>query len=145
MRIEVLGEGTISAQARTYAEYRLFAALSQLVDTDRVKRARLVLRRMKPCRTCDSVSCRVTVDIEGSKPFRIQVAGDHPYAAVNRAIERVSEHIQLEGCYAVDTHDPRKGSKDRNRPRARPSDRGGIRGDARPQRDAASGATLVGR
>ena len=101
MRIEVLGEGTISAQARTYAEYRVFAALSQLVDTNRVTHARLVLRRTKLGPTCDSVSCRVTVDIEGSKPLRIQVAADHPYAAVNRAVERLSEGIQLEGCYAT--------------------------------------------
>ena len=91
MRIEVLGEGTISAQARTYAEYRLFAALSQIVDTNRVKHARLVLQRTKPSRTGDSVSCTVTVDIEGSNSLRIQVSADHPYAAVNRAVERLSD------------------------------------------------------
>jgi ribosome-associated translation inhibitor RaiA len=90
MRIEVLGEETISAQARTYAEYRLFAALSQMVDTGRVKHARLVLQRTKSGRTCDRVSCSVTVEIEGSNTLRIQVSADHPYAAVNRAIERLS-------------------------------------------------------
>ena len=91
MRIEVLGEETISAQARTYAEYRLFAALSQIVDTNRVKHARLVLQRTKPSRTCDSVSCTVTVEIEGSTSLRIQVFADHPYAAVNRAVQRLSD------------------------------------------------------
>jgi hypothetical protein len=45
MRIEVFGEDTISAQARTYAEYRLFAALSRVVDINRVQRARLTLKR----------------------------------------------------------------------------------------------------
>jgi ribosome-associated translation inhibitor RaiA len=94
MRIEVLGEETISAQARTYAEYRLFAALSQNVDTNRVKHARLTLQRTKPNRVCDSVSCTVTVDFEDSNPLRIQAAGDHPYAAINRAVERLSE-----GCW----------------------------------------------
>ena len=89
----------------------MFAALSQLVDTNRVKHARLVLQRMKPGRTCDSVSCTVTVDIEGSKPLRIQVSADHPYAAVNRAVERLSEGIQLEGCYAVDTTTLERGPK----------------------------------
>jgi ribosome-associated translation inhibitor RaiA len=91
MRIEVLAEGTISAQARTYAEYRLFAALTQLVDTSRVTRARLVLKRTTPGRTRDSVSCTVAVDIEGGDSLRIQVAADHPYAAINRAVERLSD------------------------------------------------------
>jgi ribosome-associated translation inhibitor RaiA len=94
MRIEVLGAETISAQARIYAEYRLFAALSQNVDTNRVKHARLTLQRTKPSRACDSVSCTVFVDFEGSNPLRIQAAADHPYAAINRAVERLSE-----GCW----------------------------------------------
>ena len=37
MRIEVVGEGTISQQARTYAEYRVFAALTQFSDADKVR------------------------------------------------------------------------------------------------------------
>lgn len=91
MRIEILGEDTISTQARTYADYCLFAALSQTVDTNRVKRARLILQRTKPGRARDGVSCTVTVDIEGSNSLRIQVAADHPYAAINRAVERLSQ------------------------------------------------------
>ena len=47
MRIEVLGYDTMSAQAQTYAEYRLFAELSRVADTNRVRHARLVLRRRK--------------------------------------------------------------------------------------------------
>lgn len=91
MRIEIIGEETISAQARTYAEYRLFAALSQVVDTNRVRHARLVLQRTNPGRTCEGVSCTVTVDIEGCRSLGIQVTADHPYAAINRAVERVSQ------------------------------------------------------
>ena len=90
MRIEVLGEKTISAQARTYAEYRLFAVLSQVVDTNRVRHARLTLRRTKHNRACEGVSCTVTVDIEDRPPLRIQTSGEHPYAAINRAVERLS-------------------------------------------------------
>ena len=37
MRIEVVGEGTISQQARTYAEYRVFAALTQFSEADKVR------------------------------------------------------------------------------------------------------------
>ena len=47
MRIEVFGYDTMSAQARMYAEYRLFAELSRVADTNRVRHARLVLRRGK--------------------------------------------------------------------------------------------------
>lgn len=92
MRIEILGEETISAQARTYAEYRLFAALSQVVDTDRVRHARLTLKRTKHKRAGESVSCTVAVDIEDGDSLQIETSGEHPYAAINRAVERVSEH-----------------------------------------------------
>ena len=44
MRIEVVGGDTISQQARTYAEYRVFAALTQFADAEKVRRARVVLR-----------------------------------------------------------------------------------------------------
>ena len=37
MRIEVVGDGTISQQARTYAEYRVFAALTQFSEADKVR------------------------------------------------------------------------------------------------------------
>jgi ribosome-associated translation inhibitor RaiA len=85
MRIEVLGEDTIGAEARTYAEYRLFDALTGVVDTNRVKHARLVLERTAPDRASDGVSCTVTVDMDGSDSLRIEVSAGHPYAAINRA------------------------------------------------------------
>ena len=91
MRIEVLGEETISAQARTYGEYRLFATLSQIVDTNRVTHARLALQRRKPRRDCDQVSCTVTVAIDGINALRVQASADHPCGAINRAVERLSD------------------------------------------------------
>jgi ribosome-associated translation inhibitor RaiA len=91
MRIEVLGEHSISQQARSYAEYRLFAVLSQVVDTARVRHARLVLRRTKHGQDSQSVSCTVTIEIDSNDMFRIRTTGDHPYAAINRAMERLSE------------------------------------------------------
>ena len=90
MRIEVLGGETISAQARTYAEYRLFAALSQIVDTNLVKHARVQLRS-KRGRRGDRVSCTVIVDVEGGHPLRARASADHLYAAINRAVERLSK------------------------------------------------------
>ena len=91
MRIEVLGYGTMSAQARTYAEYRLFAELSRVADTNRVRHARVVLRLRNDDRADESVSCTVTVDVEGGEPLRIQTSAAHPYAAINRAAEQLRE------------------------------------------------------
>lgn len=91
MRIEVFGYDTMSAQARTYAEYRLFAELSRVGDTNRIRHARLVLRRSTDEHADETVSCTVTVDIEGGGPLRIQTSDAHPYAAINRAAEQLRE------------------------------------------------------
>ena len=42
MRIQIAAADTISPQASTCAEHRLFAVLSQIVDTGRVCHARVV-------------------------------------------------------------------------------------------------------
>ena len=89
MRIEVIGDDSINRQARIYAEYRLFAALSQVVDTRRVRRASLVLRRAKSNRHRDGVLCTITIELKGGELSRLRASGDHPYAAINRAVERL--------------------------------------------------------
>lgn len=89
MRIEVVGEGTISQQARTYAEYRVFAALTQFSDVDKVRRVRVWLRPANLGRGCEGVACTVTVAVEGSDSLRIRTTGSHAYAAINRAVERI--------------------------------------------------------
>ena len=87
MRIYVLGDETISSQARTYAEYRVFAALTQLAGAEQVCKARVVLRRANPSGSDEGVTCIVTVTLADSSPLRVQTTGDHPYAAINRAVE----------------------------------------------------------
>jgi len=87
MRINVIGDDSISRQARAYAEYRLFAALSQAMDTGRVQNASLVLVRAKSRRYC-GVVCTVTVELNGGGVTRLRTFGEHPYAAINRAVER---------------------------------------------------------
>jgi ribosome-associated translation inhibitor RaiA len=89
MRIQVLGDDTISRQARTYAEYRVFAALTQLAGAEQVRDARVVLRRTNRSGDGESVTCMVTVMVAGSNPMRVRTVGDHPYAAINRAVERL--------------------------------------------------------
>ena len=91
MRIEIVGDDSISRQACTYAEYRLFAALSQVVDTRQGRNASLVLRRPKNRRHRDGVVCAVTVELHDGEVVRLRTSGDHPYAAINRAVERVAE------------------------------------------------------
>ena len=88
MRIEITADDSITRQPRTYAEYRLFAALSEVVDTGRVEKASLVLRR-RFNRHCDGVVCTVRVELNGRDIVRVRAWGPHPYAAINRAVERL--------------------------------------------------------
>ena len=90
MRIEVLGDATFSQQARTYAEYRVFAALTQLAGTEQVQDARVVLRRGNGIGDCDTVTCTITVTVVGSDPVRVRTTADHSYAAINRAATRLT-------------------------------------------------------
>jgi ribosome-associated translation inhibitor RaiA len=89
MQIEVLGEEMISAQARTYAEYRVFAALTQFAETSKVRYARVMLHRAKGKHGCESVTCHVTVALDGAPSLRIRTTDEHAYAAINGAIERL--------------------------------------------------------
>jgi hypothetical protein len=89
MRITIIGDDSISRQARIYAEYRLFAALSQGVDTRRIRSASLVLRRVNARSHRGSVVCTVTVELNGGRVTRVKARGDHACAAINRAVERV--------------------------------------------------------
>jgi hypothetical protein len=90
MRIHVTTADGISRQARTYTEYRLFATLSRMVHTERVRYARAVLRRARPRRGCEGVSCTLTVALDGVGPLRLRTMGSHAYAAINRAAERLA-------------------------------------------------------
>jgi ribosome-associated translation inhibitor RaiA len=89
MRIEVTGAGMISQQARTYAEYRVFAALTQFSEADKIQRVRVLLRPVKPGSDCESIACTVTIALEGSASYRIRTTGTHAYAAINSAVERI--------------------------------------------------------
>ena len=89
MEILILADDPISLQARTYAEYRLFAALSQLPFAGRVRHATVELRAVRRKQGGDGVSCIVTVGVEEGGEQRIRATGGHAYAAINRAIERL--------------------------------------------------------
>jgi hypothetical protein len=90
IRIEVLGGDAISSQARAYAEYRVFAALTQITESQQIRRARVVLRSVNGGRSCDRVSCTVRVALDGLDPLRVRTIGAHAYDAINRAVERIT-------------------------------------------------------
>jgi ribosome-associated translation inhibitor RaiA len=89
MRIEVIGNDPISPQARTYAEYRVFAALTQFAEAAKVRHVRILLRAANVRSECEDVACTVTVGLEGGNSLRIRTTGPHAYAAINRAVERI--------------------------------------------------------
>lgn len=97
MRIEVLGDGAIGPQARTYAEYRLFAVLTQLAGPHQVRRARVLLREVQPGSRCAGIACSVTVTRQGSEPIRIRTIGSHACAAINRAVHRLRTNRRFQG------------------------------------------------
>lgn len=91
-RITVVCEDdTINAQARTYAEYRVFAALTRHFRN--VRRVRVVLRQIDGGETCDKVACAVTLTFEPSGVLRLRSTGPHVYAAINRAVERLGRAL----------------------------------------------------
>jgi hypothetical protein len=101
MRIEVVAEEPISSQARTYAEYRVFAALTQVGKGDHVRHVRVVLRAVSSGGHCEEIACTVTVTLAGSDSLRIRTTGPHAYAAINRAVERLRIHAAPTGLDRV--------------------------------------------
>ena len=89
MRIHVRGDDTISSQARTYAEYRVFSALTRRPRAEPVLGARVVIRRATSGGVPQAVTCTVSVAVAGASPRRVRGLGTHPYAAINRAVERL--------------------------------------------------------
>lgn len=90
MRIEVIGDDESSnAQVRTYAEYRVFAALAR--HTQRVRGVRIVLRRDDRNATGHTAVCAVTVALEPSGSVRTRACDRHAYAAIDRAVERIGD------------------------------------------------------
>ena len=91
-RIHVVADhNVISSQARTYAEYRVFAALTR--HALKFRSARVLLRPSENRGTCDRVTCAVAVGLEPSGSVRVRVTGPHVYAAINRAVERLGDVV----------------------------------------------------
>jgi ribosome-associated translation inhibitor RaiA len=91
-RILIVGDDElVGAQARTYAEYRVFSALSR--HTRKFRRVRVVLRQTDGRGTCEMVVCGVTVALEPTGSVRVRVTAPHVYAAINRAVQRLGDAL----------------------------------------------------
>ena len=90
-RIAVVGDKSISAQARTYAEYRVFAILTR--HTRDFRSVRVLLGQRDGPGKCDTVTCSVTVILKPSGSIRTRVTGPHAYAAINRAVARLGSAL----------------------------------------------------
>jgi hypothetical protein len=89
IRIDVLADGTIHPQARTYAEYRVFATLTQAARGHTARNARVELRPSNRTGDRESTSCTVTVSFDKDDSVRVRASGAHPCAAINRAVDRL--------------------------------------------------------
>lgn len=94
VQIQVLGQDPINAQARIYAEYRFFAALTQSAVAADVRLATVQLRPLTHRRHGAHVSCVVNVGFVRGAPVRIRTTGPHAYAAINRAVERLRSAVR---------------------------------------------------
>ena len=83
----VTDDNAISPQARTYAEYRVFSALTR--HPLKFRSARVLLRPSEDQGTGDRVTCAVSIALEPSGSVRVRVTGPHVYAAINRAVDRL--------------------------------------------------------
>lgn len=97
MRIEVLADDRISQQARTYAEYRVFAALMQCRQTERFRHARVVLRGVTGADCGMRVACSVAIQLNDSDRVRVRTTSTHACGAIDRAAECIlrSSHHQV--------------------------------------------------
>lgn len=86
MTVEVNADPAIGPQAKTYAHYRLTAAIGELPPERPARHASL---RLYPVHRDEQsgVACMIAVDFDRERPVRILVNAPHAYAAVNRAID----------------------------------------------------------
>jgi ribosome-associated translation inhibitor RaiA len=87
---------SINPQARTYAEYRVFAVVAR--HTRRVRRVRVVLRFAEEKPPGDRVACAITVALEPSGSLRVRASGPHAYAAINRTVEHLNVAMERRGA-----------------------------------------------
>ena len=93
-RILVTADGKdITAQARTYAQYRVYSTLARHVPDFRQA---CVVLRAEDDGNYEVVACDMTISLDASGTLRVRATGPHVYAAINSAIERLSDVFGVE-------------------------------------------------
>ena len=87
LRIEVRAADHLSSQARTYAEYRVFAALLPLTREGDVRGAQVELRD-----AAYGAECVITI-VRDRAPMIVRASASHVYGAINRAVERLDDLV----------------------------------------------------
>lgn len=88
MFIELISEGeSTSAQARAYAEFRIFATLAR--HSRRIRGVKVIVRIPQGSKAADLVTCVVHVTLEHSGNVRTRASGPHAYKAIDDAAKRV--------------------------------------------------------
>ena len=88
MFIELISdEESTSAQARAYAEYRIFATLAR--HSRRIRSVKVVVRPAQGSEAADLVTCVVNVTLEHSESVRTRASGHHAYGAIDHAAKRI--------------------------------------------------------
>jgi hypothetical protein len=91
IHVNVVTEG-FAEQARAYAEFRMFSALARFER--QIEAATLVLTESAEPQPV--VTCAVAITFAGGARLRIRTRGEHPYEAINRAADRVSDLVRQE-------------------------------------------------
>jgi hypothetical protein len=92
MRIEVIDNGgLITAQARAYAEYRLFATLARHARV--IRSVHVILGPVERKNAAAGVTCVVDVLLEPSGSLRARANGPQSHGAIDRAAERIGDVI----------------------------------------------------
>ena len=92
-RIVVISDdATVSPQARTYAEYRVFAVIGR--HAKRVRRVRVTLEALQGHGGDERLRCAVAVDLERSATLHVRGTGPHIYAAIDRTVERLGAAME---------------------------------------------------
>jgi hypothetical protein len=90
MHIEVLNtDESTTAQARAYAEYRVFSTLARHARV--IRSVRVILGRGEQNGVASRVTCAVDLVLEPAGSARARAQGPHTHSAIDRAAERIGD------------------------------------------------------
>ena len=99
MRIEVIDvDESATAQAREYAEYRLFATVAR--HAGGIRSVRVVLGEERKG-AAGRATCAVNVVLEPSGSLVVRAQGSHLHGAIDRAAERMGDLINRRAPHSI--------------------------------------------